>query len=142
MHIRNLFKPILNHKAMRVVKNFKAQADLSLVELPKWKAERMYIQGYRFIGKHSAIKICEWTKKGIRGCSQCYKHQFYGISSLQCIQMTPTAFFCDFNCLHCWRSLNFTLPKQGFKWESPEFIINNCIKVFRDSKEIKTDMKQ
>lgn len=113
---------------MKPVSKFKAKIDLSNVALPKWKAERMYSQGYRFVGKHSAIKVCTWTKKCIRGQSCCYKNQFYGINSHQCVQMTPVAFFCDFNCLHCWRSLNFTLPPKNFVWDLPEKIIEGCIK--------------
>jgi tRNA wybutosine-synthesizing protein 1 len=33
----------------------------------------------------------------------CYKHQFYGISSHRCVQMTPTL-RCNQRCLFCWRS--------------------------------------
>jgi tRNA wybutosine-synthesizing protein 1 len=106
---------------------FKAIVDLSSVPIAKWKAERMYSQGYRFVGRHSAIKICMWTKKGIRDKGECYKNKFYGIDSHRCIQMSPAVFFCDFNCLHCWRSLTFSLPKKNFKWDKPEMIFNGCI---------------
>jgi tRNA wybutosine-synthesizing protein 1 len=41
--------------------------------------------------------------------------------------MTPVAFFCDFNCLHCWRSLSFTLPPKDFVWEKPKEIVEGCI---------------
>ena len=33
----------------------------------------------------------------------CYKHQFYGIASHRCVQMTPTL-RCNQRCLFCWRS--------------------------------------
>jgi len=33
----------------------------------------------------------------------CYKHQFYGIASHRCVQMTPTL-KCNQRCLFCWRS--------------------------------------
>lgn len=33
----------------------------------------------------------------------CYKHQFYGIDSHRCVQMTPTL-HCNQRCLFCWRS--------------------------------------
>jgi tRNA wybutosine-synthesizing protein 1 len=33
----------------------------------------------------------------------CYKHQFYGISSHRCVQLTPTL-RCNQRCLFCWRS--------------------------------------
>ncbi|MEK6893150.1 MAG: 4-demethylwyosine synthase TYW1 [Nanoarchaeota archaeon] len=111
--------------------NFSRQIDLSNVSLEKWKAERMHVQGYRFVGRHSAIKVCEWTKKCIRGRKCCYKEKFYGINSHRCVQMSPAVFFCDLNCLHCWRSLQFMLPKKNFKWDSPEEIFDGCIKEHR-----------
>ena len=49
--------------------------------------------GYRFIGRHSAIKICEWARSAIRGKSFCYKQKFYGIQSHRCIQMSPAGIF-------------------------------------------------
>ncbi|MCX8158993.1 MAG: 4-demethylwyosine synthase TYW1 [Candidatus Pacearchaeota archaeon] len=116
---------------MKPPKKFSCQIDLSKVALPEWKAKRMYLQGYRFVGKHSAIKICEWTKKALRGENFCFKQKFYGIQSHRCVQMSPAAFFCDFNCLHCWRSLNFTLPPKNFKWDSPEFIYKESINAFK-----------
>jgi len=33
----------------------------------------------------------------------CYKHQFYGIDSHRCVQLTPTL-RCNQRCLFCWRS--------------------------------------
>jgi len=45
--------------------------------------------GYRFVGRHSAIKVCSWTKESIRGENFCYKKKFYNIESNQCVQMTP-----------------------------------------------------
>lgn len=117
---------------MRPLKEFKAVVDLSEVGVEKWIAERMYAQGYRFVGKHSAIKICEWTKKGIRGKDSCYKNKFYGINSHRCVQMSPAAIFCDFNCLHCWRSLNFRLPEKDFGWDSPEEIYEGCLKAQKE----------
>jgi tRNA wybutosine-synthesizing protein 1 len=121
---------------MKPVKKFEAVVDLSNVSLPNWKAKRMYSQGYRFIGKHSAIKLCEWTKKSIREKDYCYKQKFYCINSHQCIQMSPAVFFCDFNCLHCWRSLSFSLPKKNFKWDSPELIFDDSIKAHYTLKKI------
>ncbi len=35
--------------------------------------------GYRFVGRHSAVKICNWTRQAIRGRDTCYKQKFYGI---------------------------------------------------------------
>lgn len=63
-------------------------------------------QHYKFIGEHTAIKICEWTKKSIKGQGVCYKQKFYGINSHRCIQMSPVVNFCDHDCIFCWRKRN------------------------------------
>jgi hypothetical protein len=47
-------------------------------------------QGYKIIGSHSAVKLCRWTKAQLRGRGGCYKHTFYGISSFQCMEATPS----------------------------------------------------
>lgn len=117
---------------MKSVKKTKAQVDLSKVSLEAEVAMKMYAQGYRFVGRHSAIKVCEWTKNDIRGKDSCYKNKFYGIDSRRCVQMSPAAFFCDFNCRHCWRSLQFRMPPKDFEWDEPEKIYKGCIKSQRD----------
>lgn len=61
-------------------------------------------QGYRFTGKNSAIKICDWTKKSLRGEGSCYKERFYGIKSHQCCQISLAVNYCDKDCLYCWRA--------------------------------------
>jgi tRNA wybutosine-synthesizing protein 1 len=63
-------------------------------------------QHYRFIGEHSAVKICGWTKKAVTGEGTCYKGKFYGINSHRCIQMSPAINFCDMDCVYCWRDRN------------------------------------
>lgn len=40
----------------------------------------------------------------------CYKHQFYGIASHRCVQLTPTL-RCNQRCLFCWRSFEHE-PKE------------------------------
>lgn len=83
--------------------------------------------GYRFVGKHSAIKVCHWTKESIRGKNYCYKKKFYDIESSQCVQMTPVMFFCNFNCRFCWRNFDYLLPRKKEEWDLPEDVINSCI---------------
>ena len=63
-------------------------------------------QGYRFIGEHSACKVCHYTAKSIAGKGVCYKQKFYGIQSHRCIQMTVAANFCNLDCVFCWRKRN------------------------------------
>ena len=60
---------------------------------------------YEIVGNHSAVEICGWTKKSLKGDEQgCYKQKFYGIRSHQCTQMTPAAVACDQKCVYCWRA--------------------------------------
>ena len=85
-------------------------------------------QGYRFVGRHSAVKVCEWCRKALRGEDVCYKGDFYGIKSWQCVQMTPCFQVCTHRCIFCWRDINFTAPKWSGKADDPEFIIDECMK--------------
>ncbi len=104
-----------------------------MTEMPNELKAKMEKQGYHFVGKHSAVKICEYTANGLRGKTLCYKYTFYGIRSWQCIQGTP-AIGCDLGCSFCWR----LIPEEhGFrwnelnavdKWDEPEFIVENMIK--------------
>ena len=59
-------------------------------------------EGYRIIGTHSAVKLCRWTKNQMRGRGGCYKHTFYGITSYQCMEATPSL-ACANKCVFCWR---------------------------------------
>ncbi len=88
-------------------------------------------QGYRFIGKHSAVKICEWTKKSLIDRGFCYKQKFYGIESHRCCQISPWI-QCQNKCLHCWRAieLDFEFDKKS-KDDAPKKIIEECIKAQR-----------
>ena len=61
--------------------------------------------GYLFFDPSSsaALKPCLWCKRALTGGDMCYKHQFYGIESHRCVQLTPTL-RCNHRCLFCWRS--------------------------------------
>ncbi|MDD4300752.1 MAG: radical SAM protein, partial [Methanomicrobium sp.] len=69
-------------------------------------------QGYQFFSKKSsaALKPCMWNKRALLGGEMCYKHQFYGISSHRCVQMTPTL-KCNQRCLFCWRSMEYDVEE-------------------------------
>ncbi|MBN2112098.1 4-demethylwyosine synthase TYW1 [Candidatus Woesearchaeota archaeon] len=69
-------------------------------------------QQYGFIGKHSAVKICAWTKKSILGEGVCYKEKFYGIKCHRCCQMTPSIGYCQNRCIICWRPVEYTLGSE------------------------------
>ena len=81
--------------------------------MPKELAEKMKKQGYHFVGKHSATKICNYTAESMKENGHgCYKYQFYGIRSHRCIQATP-AVGCNLACSFCWRIIP---EEEGFKW--------------------------
>lgn len=42
-------------------------------------------QQYGVVGRHSAVKVCEWTKKSLVTGNSCYKQKFYGIQSHRCL---------------------------------------------------------
>lgn len=87
-------------------------------------------QHYGIVGSHSAVQICRWTKHSLLNRGECYKAKFYGIKSHQCCQMSPTAGFCQNKCIHCWRAIELTegIDMKKEKFDSPEEIINGCIK--------------
>lgn len=89
--------------------------------------EMLKKQQYAFVGEHSAVKICSYTKKSIVDKDICYKQKFYGIQSHRCCQMTP-CMVCNNSCIFCWRDLSaHTAIKIGKKVDKPEDIIEKCI---------------
>jgi len=86
-------------------------------------------QGYRFVGRHSAVKICSWCKKDLVDEGKCYKSKFYGISSFGCCQMSPAIEICQNKCLHCWRPAELSTKKKIEKRDAdkPKEIIEKCI---------------
>lgn len=112
-------------------------------EMPEGLRVKMEKQGYHFVGKHSAVKTCEYTANGLRGKTLCYKYTFYGIKSWQCIQGTP-AIGCDLGCTFCWR----LIPEEhGYKWnelnaveqwDEPEKVVEGMI---REQKRIVSGFK-
>lgn len=98
--------------------------------------KRLQNAGYKVIGnhKHSAVKLCLWTRKSIRtGEKQfCYKQKFYGIKSYRCLQMTPSLPFCSLRCAFCWRDTSITYPKWVGEIDEPEEIIKDSIKSQRE----------
>ncbi|HZX44463.1 MAG TPA: 4-demethylwyosine synthase TYW1 [Candidatus Nanoarchaeia archaeon] len=91
------------------------------------KKENLYQQGYRIVGKHSAVKPCLWCKKSLLDSGHCYKEEFYDTLSHRCVQMTPALGFCGHRCVWCWRDIEFTLPKWKGKEDDPSEIVDECI---------------
>ena len=93
-------------------------------------------QKYHFVGNHSAVKACRWLNESLTQERSCYKQKFYGIKTHQCIQMTPTVFYCTQQCLFCWRAQNQDLKTEWSEmslpnWDSPETIVEGCIETQR-----------
>jgi tRNA wybutosine-synthesizing protein 1 len=90
-------------------------------------------QKYHLVGKYSAVKRCKWLHETLVNDRPCYKQKFYGIKTHQCIQMTPTLFYCTQQCLFCWRAqsgdLQITWDEMKLpNWDSPEEILQGSLK--------------
>jgi tRNA wybutosine-synthesizing protein 1 len=88
-------------------------------------------EGYRIIGTHSAVKLCRWTKNQMRGRGGCYKHTFYGITSYQCMETTPSL-ACANKCVFCWRHHKNPVGTD-WRWraDDPDFIVEESISLHR-----------
>ena len=119
------------HKGQKFVKKLLTPAAGTVPVLPgepremvtKLQRKALIKEGYRIIGSHSAVKLCRytrvmhtvpavripnhfiicyrWTKAQMRGRGGCYKHTFYGITSYQCMEATPSL-ACANKCVFCW----------------------------------------
>ncbi|MBO3839467.1 MAG: 4-demethylwyosine synthase TYW1 [Thermoproteota archaeon] len=95
-------------------------------------------QQYRIIGKHSAVKICFWTRRRLTRGMACYKELWYGnVQSHRCMQMTPFL-GCNYRCTYCWRIHSGDRP--GYSWQEypveveadePSYIIDEAIRLRR-----------
>lgn len=89
--------------------------------------------GYGLVGKnrHSAVKVCHWTKNSLRNNGTCYKEQFYfkelGVQSHRCLQLTPSLPFCDHRCVFCWRNVDLTSQGWAGGVDEPVDIIDGAI---------------
>lgn len=94
-------------------------------------AKSLTKQGYKLIGSHSGVKLCRWTKAMLRGRGGCYKHSFYGITSYQCMEMTPSL-ACANKCIFCWRHHKNPVGK-GWRWkvDAPEYLYEQAIALHR-----------
>jgi tRNA wybutosine-synthesizing protein 1 len=90
-------------------------------------------QGYHLVGKHSAVKRCKWLYESLINGRSCYKQKFYGIKSHQCIQMSPSFFYCTQQCLFCWRAQSRDLQIKWDEmelpnWDSAEKVVQESLK--------------
>jgi tRNA wybutosine-synthesizing protein 1 len=91
--------------------------------LSRWKAS------YALAGRHSALQICTWSKKSMRGKGECYKNVFYGVDTHRCAQMSPAFAWCHENCVFCWRPNEFMegASMQSKEADAPQLIISECV---------------
>jgi tRNA wybutosine-synthesizing protein 1 len=102
-------------------------------EVPPSLVSTLKKQKYHLIGNHSAVKRCKWVYESLVNGRVCYKQKFYGIKSHQCIQMTPSLFWCTQQCLFCWRAQSGDLQVTWDEMKlpslnSPEEIVAGSIK--------------
>jgi len=97
---------------------------LSVVE-----QSRLRKAGYVLVGerKHSAVKVCLWTKRALRGEGFCYKQRFYGIQSHRCLQFTPSLPFCTQRCVFCWRDSRLFKSEWAGGFDEPGELIDGAI---------------
>eukprot|EP00921_Rhytidocystis_pertsovi_P022024 GHVQ01035260.1.p1 GENE.GHVQ01035260.1~~GHVQ01035260.1.p1 ORF type:complete len:716 (-),score=78.56 GHVQ01035260.1:2117-4264(-) len=94
-------------------------SDLSKTEMVTTRQrQQLQKEGYKLLGSHSAVKLCRWTKAQLRGRGGCYKHTFYGITSYQCMELTPSL-ACANKCVFCWRHHKNPVGKS-WKWKTDE----------------------
>ncbi|MFW6449980.1 MAG: 4-demethylwyosine synthase TYW1 [Nanoarchaeota archaeon] len=79
-------------------------------------------------GRHSAVKVCTWTKKSLKDEGSCYKEQFYGIRSHLCAQVSTTVGHCPNRCIFCWRPMEYTQTKEIDEPDEPDKVIENSIR--------------
>jgi tRNA wybutosine-synthesizing protein 1 len=61
----------------------------------------------------------------------CYKHSFYGITSYQCMEATPSL-ACANKCVFCWRHhKNPVGTEWRWKEDDPSFIVEEAISLHR-----------
>jgi len=94
-------------------------------------------QKYHLVGGHSAVKRCRWLHETLVNARPCYKQKFYGIKTHRCVQLTPTAHYCNMHCRFCWRAHSGDKPDLKWEethittWDEPEQIVEACIKAQR-----------
>lgn len=89
--------------------------------------KRIRKETYELVGNHSAVQLCNWTKKSLRDEGVCFKEKFYGIKCHLCCQMTPSI-FCNNRCIHCWRDITNAKDEFIQNPDEPKKIIEGAIK--------------
>jgi len=88
--------------------------------------KRVRKETYEPVGRHSAVQLCNWTKKSLKDEGVCFKEKFYGIKSHLCCQMT-CSILCNNRCIHCWRDISNAQNKMVENPDEPKDIIDGAI---------------
>lgn len=99
-----------------------------IVMIPEKVKKILKKQHYEVVGNHSAIQICLWTKKSLKGQGVCWKEKFYGIDCHRCCQFSPAVMWCENRCLHCWRPIEMNLGTKISGIDSPKKILDGIVK--------------
>lgn len=84
-------------------------------------------QGYQLVGRHSAVKLCYWTRQSLTKGRDCYKGRFYGIESHRCLQMSPAIDSCNLHCRFCWRNQGWENDELMPEFDDPETLLDRSI---------------
>ena len=84
-------------------------------------------QGYQLTGRHSAVKLCYWTRESLVQGHDCYKGRFYGIESHRCLQMSPAIDSCNLHCRFCWRNQGWENDGVMPEYDDPEMLLDRSI---------------
>ncbi len=88
-------------------------------------------QGYQLTGRHSAVKLCYWTRESLVHGRDCYKGRFYGIESHRCLQMSPAIDACNLHCRFCWRNQGWENDDMMTEYDDPESLLDRSIEAQR-----------
>ena len=88
-------------------------------------------QGYQLTGRHSAVKLCYWTRQSLVHGRDCYKGRFYGIESHRCLQMSPAIDSCNLHCRFCWRNQGWENDEMMTEYDEPERLLDRSIEAQR-----------
>lgn len=88
-------------------------------------------QGYQLVGKHSAVKLCYWSRESLTRGRDCYKGRFYGIESHRCLQMSPAIDSCNLHCRFCWRNQGWENDETMPEYDDPEALLDRSIEAQR-----------
>jgi tRNA wybutosine-synthesizing protein 1 len=90
-------------------------------------AAELEAQGYQLTGRHSAVKLCYWTRASLTEGRDCYKGRFYGIESHRCLQMSPAIDACNLHCRFCWRNQGWEEEGPMPEYDDPETLLDRSL---------------